>query len=105
MRTELTMLLGAAMLTFPASAQADEPGLEVSRDGRTWSSGLSEPLLDEDVRIVPGGASRSDLWVRNASGHATTMSVIARGTRSTMPTDVAPRDDFRVRVGGHAAVR
>lgn len=49
---------------------------------------------------MPGGATRSDLWVRNASDETTTMSVIAHGTRSTMPTDVAPRDDFRVRVAG-----
>lgn len=98
MRTELLGVLGAALLA-PAAA-ADEPGLELSRDGRTWSPALSGPLLDEDARIVPGGSTRADLWVRNSSAETTTMSVITRGARSTVPSDAAAHDDFRVRVAG-----
>lgn len=98
-RTEVLCVVGAALLVAPA-AQADEPDLELSRDGRTWSSSLSGALLDEDARIVPGGSTRSDLWVRNSSGTTTTMSVMTRGTRSSLPAGVAPRDDFRVRVAG-----
>lgn len=99
MRTELLGLLGAALLLAPV-AHAEEPGLELSRDGRTWSPSLSGPLLDEDARIVPGGATRADLWVRNSTGHRTTMSVLTRGISSSLPEDVAPRDDFRVTVDG-----
>lgn len=98
-RTEVLGVIGAALLVAPA-AQADQPDLELSRDGRTWSSSLSGALLDEDVRIVPGGSTSADLWVRNSSGTTTTMSVLTRGARSSLPADVAPRDDFRVRVAG-----
>lgn len=99
MRSDLMGLLGAALLLAPV-ADADEPGLELSRDGRTWSTSLSGALLDEDVRIVPGGSTRADLWVRNSSDRRTTMSVLTRGISSSLPTDVAPRDDFRVTVAG-----
>lgn len=103
MRRELLGLLGAALLMAPIApgapaAQADEPDLELSRDGRTWSSTFSGPVLDEDVRLVPGGSTRSDVWVRNSSDRTTTLTTIAR-SRTTLPADVPPRDDFRVRVG------
>lgn len=99
MRTELLLaMVGLALLAPPAVA--DGPGIELSRDGRSWSSALSAPLLDEDVRIVPGGATRSDLWLRNSSGRSTTLTVATGPMRSTMPEGVSPLDDFRVRVGG-----
>lgn len=97
-RTERVVALLAASLLLAPAAAADEPGLEFSRDGRTWSSTLSGPLLDEDARIVPGGSTRSDVSVRNSSEHPATLSMILRDSSTTMPTDVRPRDDFRVRV-------
>lgn len=100
MRREVLGLLGAVLVMAPTApmATADEPGLELSRDGRTWSSTLSGPVLDEDARLAPGGSTRSDVWVRNSSDRTTTLTTVAR-SRTTLPADVAPRDDFRVRVG------
>lgn len=99
MRTELVLgAVGLVLLSPPAVA--DEPGLELSRDGRTWTSAWSAPLLDEDVRLVPGGSTRADLWVRNASGRPTTLTVATHDVRSTMPGGVSRLDDFRLRVGG-----
>lgn len=110
MRSELrpaalaaTTLLAAVLVPVPGWAAvraADEHGLQLSRDGRTWTSALSVPVLDEDVRLVPGGSTRSDLWIRNGSPRATTLTVTTRRIHSTLSRDVAPRDDFRVRVAG-----
>lgn len=99
MRPEWLAPVAAALLLAP-TAHADEPGLEVSRDGRTWSSGLSGPLLDEDVRLVPGAATRADLWLRNSSEHTVTMTAVVTDARTSLPDEVAPRDDFRASVAG-----
>lgn len=100
MRTEWVAAPFAAALLLAPSAHAEEPDLELSRDGRTWSSTLSAPLLDEDARLVPGGSTRSDVWVRNASGRTVTMTAFVRDSWTTLPDGVAPLDDFRVRVAG-----
>lgn len=99
MRTEALSVLGAALLLVPAAA-AEEPRLELSRDGVTWSPTLVGPILDEDLRVVPGGSTRSAVWVRNSSEDATTLSTIIRDARSTVPEEASAREDFRVRVGG-----
>lgn len=98
MRTEWVAVPFVAALLLPPTAHADEPDLELSRDGRTWSSTLSAPLLDEDARLVPGTSTRSDVWVRNASGRTVTMTAFVRDSGTTLPDDVAARDDFRVSV-------
>lgn len=58
---------------------------------------LLERLLEEDVRVVLGGGGGICPGFAEALD---SMSVIDRRSRSTMPTDVAPRDDFRVQVVG-----
>lgn len=109
MRTEIPCRALALLAMVPAvmvldpvapALAADGGGLEFSRDGTTWSSTLAGPVLDEDVRLVPGGSTRSDVWVRNSSEHATTLTTTLRDTRSSMPAGTSAGEDFRVRVGG-----
>ncbi len=49
----------------PAVAQADQ--LQVSLDGRHWSSRIDRPLFDADRRWVPGDTETVTVWARNTS--------------------------------------
>lgn len=109
MRTETSRRVLALLVPVPAALMlvpmapalaADGSGLDFSRDGTTWSSTLAGPVLDEAARLVPGGSTRSDVWVRNSSDRATTLTTVVRDARSTMPEGTSGREDFRVRVGG-----
>ncbi|WP_435199149.1 hypothetical protein [Janibacter sp. GS2] len=95
-----TVLALSLLIAAPSVAGAADPGLDVSTDGRTWGSSLSRPLFDGGARVVPGGRTHAQVWARNSSSHRATLTVVSRDIRSTLPADVAARDDFRVRVGG-----
>lgn len=56
---------GATVLLAPPAHAADE--IALSRDGRTWSSALREPLFAPQLRWVPGDVRTSSFHVRNDS--------------------------------------
>lgn len=62
-------VLGGLLVASPASA-ATTRQLELSTDGRTWSSTLAEPLFDALPVLVPGDSVSRTLYVRNAGPSA-----------------------------------
>lgn len=54
----------ATLLRAPAVQAAD--GVQLSRDGQSWSGELDGPLFGPEARWVPGDRRIADLWVRNA---------------------------------------
>ncbi|KQY59141.1 hypothetical protein ASD11_05995 [Aeromicrobium sp. Root495] len=82
MKRHLLRLLVMAMtlLAAPVAAQAaDELGL--STDGKTWSSSLTTPLFDPDMRWVPGDTETSAFWVRNQSQDRGTLEIDVLGSQ------------------------
>ncbi|HEY0905401.1 MAG TPA: hypothetical protein VGE14_16065 [Marmoricola sp.] len=80
----LPLLVGGG----PAAA-ADVPGVvAVSVDGVHWTSSLSEPIFDPDVRWVPGDRRTSSFFVRNSGP-----------TPATVRVQVLAEDDDLVRAG------
>ncbi|WP_104091137.1 hypothetical protein [Arthrobacter sp. GMC3] len=66
----------AMLLAAPASAN-EETGtlLELSGDGVHYSTGLVAGILGDTSGFVPGESRHGTIWVRNASGGATVLSV------------------------------
>ena len=60
------LLTALGVLGPAAGAQAAAP-LELSVDGRTWSTSLPVGLFTSPAAAVPGDVLISDLWVRNSS--------------------------------------
>ncbi|AWB89585.1 hypothetical protein [Homoserinimonas hongtaonis] len=62
------LVLGAAVAAGPAvSATAAPGGLEVSRDGVSYSSALTGSLLTDIASMVPGDSQQGTFYVRNSS--------------------------------------
>ena len=57
----------------PSFAQADQ--LQVSLDGRHWSSRIDRPLFDADRRWVPGDTETVTVWARNTSTDAAGLTI------------------------------
>lgn len=67
-RGALTLLLGAALALGPVlPAAAATPGLELSSDGVSYSSGLPAALFDSLPHLVPLQQQSRTFWVRNAT--------------------------------------
>ena len=64
-----------------ASGAPSHGRLELSLDGRRWSSNLRTPLFDPAVRWVPGDSRSADLWVKNGSSDRGRLVVSVQGTR------------------------
>lgn len=65
-RVLVSLLLAVLMAVGAAPAHADGDGVQVSLDGKKWSSSLPKPVFDPEARWVPGEDRVSELWVRNA---------------------------------------
>lgn len=65
-----SMLVTSVLLASPAQVSAADAGAELSlsRDGRTWTSSLAEPLFDESTRWVPGHSESARFYVRGNGG-------------------------------------
>ncbi len=48
-----------------ASASSASPGLEVSADGTSFARANAQPLLPDELRVVPGDHLTARVWVRN----------------------------------------
>lgn len=57
----------------PSAAQADQ--LQVSLDGRQWSSRVDRPLFDADRRWVPGDTETVTVWARNTSTDTAALTI------------------------------
>ncbi|MCW1249268.1 signal peptidase I [Acaricomes phytoseiuli] len=51
----------------PAAQAAPAERLELSNDGAVWGPALTEAVLPEGQRLIPGEQLTRDFWVRNAS--------------------------------------
>lgn len=81
---------------IPARAATEPPPseeLELSGDGRTWTSGESLVLFADDT-FVPGDTASRTLWIRNASADPAVTSVRATWTPvdPAVPADAALAD-------------
>lgn len=72
--TALTVLL-------PGQARAEDE-LDLSRDGRTWTSTIDAPLFDESMRWVPGDSESAHFFVRGRGGTAGDLTVDVVSTAS-----------------------
>ncbi len=76
----LLVMTTTTLLAVPgAAAAADEIGL--SRDGRTWSAELAEPLFDPAFRWVPGDVETASFLVRNQAADTGDLTIDVIGTR------------------------
>lgn len=81
----------AALVAAPTSAYAAQE-VQVSRDGRAWSTRLAEPLFDQQVRWVPGDRRVASFWVRNHGPSGAVLQV-----RTRVEGDLAHRGDVTLR--------
>lgn len=65
--TVLVMLLAAVLVFEPATAVQQWSPIQVSRDGRAWSSRMAQPLFAAPVALVPGSQRDASFQVRNSS--------------------------------------
>jgi hypothetical protein len=71
-----------------AARPADDPGLEVSVDGRHWGDQLTRPLFDPHTVWVPGEVRTRAFWVRARRGDAAALVVTVRSGRADEPPPV-----------------
>ena len=64
-----------------ASGAPSHGRLQLSLDGRRWSSNLRAPLFDPAVRWVPGDSRSAAVWVKNGSSDRGRLVVSVQGTR------------------------
>ncbi|WP_218917041.1 hypothetical protein, partial [Cellulomonas massiliensis] len=72
------VLVALAALLGVAPPAAADGGVEVSPDGRTWSTRLDGSLLVGADAMVPGDVATGDLWVRNGSDVEARVRVLVR---------------------------
>ena len=65
--TARTLLAALVVLVAPAAAAHAGSQLGLSYDGQSWSTSLSRPLFDPEVRWVPGDVRTARFYVRNQS--------------------------------------
>jgi hypothetical protein len=68
------------LLVMPAGADAAHRQLELSRDGRHWTSSLKAPLFDPTVRWVPGDRRVAHFWARNTSSDPGRLTIDIKAT-------------------------
>lgn len=74
------------LLADAASASAQPPRLEFSRDGIVVSSTPPPPILDRDVVLVPGGSVAGDFHVRSPAPTIGTLELALRGGTASDPS-------------------
>lgn len=75
-------LAGTLSLVSGAAAQAEGQYLEVSGNGTDYRSVLTDPVFAAELRLVPGAAAGSALWVRSSADEPAVLSMAAVTTRS-----------------------
>ncbi|CEA07526.1 hypothetical protein BN1051_00841 [Arthrobacter saudimassiliensis] len=75
-------LAGTLSLASGAAAQAEGQYLEVSGNGTDYRSVLTDPVFAAELRLVPGAAAGSALWVRSSAEEPAVLSMAAVTTRS-----------------------
>lgn len=71
----------ALAVLLPGQARAEDE-LDLSRDGRTWTSTIDAPLFDEAMRWVPGDSETAQFYVRGRGGTAGDLTVDVISTPS-----------------------
>lgn len=93
-------LVGAAAALGAASAGATGPGpIEVSPDGTRWAATLDGPLLDPDLRWVPGDTRTVRFHVRHHEPGGGALSVTVRLLPATDRGAAWDDPDLALRVG------
>ncbi|WP_299165526.1 hypothetical protein [uncultured Arthrobacter sp.] len=69
--------MSTLLQTSAAQASEQEPALQFSTDGVSYSTTLSDPVLQNLEPIVPGGAIERRLWIRNNGGDDALLSIAA----------------------------
>lgn len=82
MNRHLVRLVGMTfLLAVPAAAPAHAANeLGLSLDQKTWTSSISTPLFDPDIRWVPGDSESATFYVRNHGGDAGDLTVDVLGS-------------------------
>jgi signal peptidase I len=103
------IVAGAAVVPLaapaaPASAATTTDHLELSTDGRTWTTGVPVALFGGTVRLVPGDEAEATLWVRNAASDAAVASLALRWrpADASSPADTALASTLAVSIDGRA---
>ncbi len=76
-------LAAAGVFALTASPAVAEGELQLSRDGTTWTTDLSDPLFDSTVRWVPGDTRSSSFYVRNVTSQQGRLAVDILDTTTT----------------------
>lgn len=76
------VLLMTLLLMGPAMPVSADPELGLSVDGVAWTSDLTAPLFDPDIRWVPGDTRTATFHVRNGSGDPAVLSVDVLGAQT-----------------------
>lgn len=99
----LLVLAGTATALDPAPAGAADPEpIEVSPDGTRWASTLEQPLLDPDLRWVPGDTRTVRFHVRHHEPEGGALSVTVRLLSAPARGAVWDDLDLALRIGGGA---
>lgn len=80
MKIVIPAFIAAALLLTTASSALADDRIALSRDGEVWSTQLSEPLFDPDVRWVPGDTRTESFFVRNESPESAELSIDLLGS-------------------------
>ncbi|MFZ3417174.1 hypothetical protein [Arthrobacter sp. 3Tela_A] len=75
-------LTAAACLAGMPAATAASDYLQFSTDGRNYSTALSGPVFRESIVYVPGSTAMAEIWVRNNSADAASLTSAALIVRS-----------------------
>lgn len=99
------LILGAALALGPTlTATAAPGGLEVSRDGVSYSSSLSGSFLADIATMVPGDAQQGSIYVRNSSSKPGFLRIVLSNV-SYSDLDLANAISVLATVGGVSGQR
>ena len=79
----LTVVVLATMLVTPtatAGTGSTWSRIMVSRDGKTWSTDIVQPLISKHHPFVPGREQSRTFYVRNQSGQKAYLKVVVKVT-------------------------
>lgn len=71
----------ALVVLLPGQSHAENE-LDLSRDGRTWTSTIDAPLFDQSMRWVPGDSESARFYVRGRGGTPGDLTVDVVSTTS-----------------------